>query len=72
MIMTDSVTYQEKLEELQIELETLNNQITRDQELLLANPGHQSTISRYNILRQRKTETLTKIRRVKENIIRKV
>lgn len=70
--MTNSVTYQEQLEELQTKLETLNHQITRDQELLLANSNHQPTISRYNIQRQRKIETLTKIRGVKKNIIRKV
>ena len=64
--MIDDIARQEQLTSLQIKLSRLNTHITRTELFLSAQPNHQPTLNRYNILQHDKSKTLTKIRRLKK------
>ena len=63
--------FKEKMNELQANLDKLKINISEAGFHLLANPGHKPTLSRYNLLCHNRSETLTKIRKLKERITRK-
>lgn len=69
--MTDThknLIQQEQLTDLQAKLKRLNTHITQTEQFLAANPNHQPTLNRHNILCHDKSETLTKIRRLEEKM----
>ena len=66
--MIDNINQQEKLLELQSKLKLLNNYIIQTEQFLSANPNHQPTLNRHNLLCHDKSETLTKIRILKRKM----
>lgn len=62
------ITYGEQLMELETRLEFLEFRIAGAEHFLSARPGHQPTVSRYNILCHSRSEVKTKIRKLKEKM----
>ena len=62
------VSFQEKMTELQSKLKKLEADISQAEQFILANPGHKLAMSRYNLLYHSRSETLTKIRKLKERM----
>jgi len=59
---------QEQLTALESVLLSLNLTIQETEVFLFSQPKHELTMSRYNALQHSKSETLTKIRKLKEKI----
>ena len=62
------ITFREQMVELQSRLKSLEPRIVEAERFLSARPGHQPTLSRYNVLRHSRSEVLGKIRRLKERM----
>ena len=62
------ISLQEQLFELQMYLKTLEANINVADQFLAAKPGHKPTVNRYNLLCHNRSETLTKIRKLKERM----
>jgi hypothetical protein len=67
---TDKMQFalKEQMVELQAKFKSLHSQIVQAEQFLFAHPESKSTMNRYNILCHNKSETLTKIRKLKERM----
>ena len=59
------ILIEEQMAGLESRLRLLNSRIVEAERFIFARPGHQATISRYNILCHNRSEVLTKIRVLK-------
>jgi len=62
------VSFQEQMIELQTKFKSLHSQIVQAEQFLFAHPESKATLNRYNLLCHNKSETLTKIGKLKERM----